>query len=479
VQITPEFAMVTPLQQSIDRVVNGLRPISPVEGRPIRWTLAERLSHYQCPGIGIAVVENGATVWSGGFGVFEQGGSRPIDSHTLFAGASISKPVSAMLALQLVDQGLVDLDTDINTYLTRWQLPSNEFTDAAPVTLRLLLGHKAGTTIHGYGGVDEGAARPDVIDMLEGRPPARPPAVRVDKVPGGSARYSGGGFTIVELLIEELTGLPFPEVAAQRLFRPLGMGETTFRHPLPPALAEHTATGHAAGAKPIPGKWVLSPQVAAGGLYTTPKDYARFMIACRDAWLGRPGALLSQPLAREMMQVQPRSTFGLGWEVLHEGANKRFEHGGSNDGFQCMSMMGLETGHGAIVTTNAESGLLLFWEVLAAIADAFDWNAVMPAPRRQVVITAAERALLIGDYQIVDGPPMRIFEQGGVLYSSIPYLRLSTHEMRMDQAGRFFTDYGPWVSEVVRDPAGRVVEIIMLRDGLVEQMRANRNEEPT
>jgi hypothetical protein len=142
-----------------------------------------------------------------------------------------------------------------------------------------------------------------------------------------------------------------------------------------------------------------------------------------------------------------------------------------------MSMMGLESGHGAIVMTNAESGLLLFWEVLAAIADAFDWNAVMPAPHRQVPIPPTDRALLIGDYQIVDGPPMRIYEQDGVLYSTIPYLRLSTHEMRMDHTGRFFTDYGPWVSEVIRDAAGRVVEIIMLRDGLVEQMRAHRTEE--
>ncbi len=472
---------MAPTELRIDALLEGLRAVTPVVGDTTRWTLAERMTHYRCPGVGIAVIENGALVWSDGFGVMdaseEARSQRPVDERTLFAGASMSKPVTAMLALQLVDQDLIDLDADINRYLKRWQVPANAFTAQSPVTLRWLLGHKAGTSVHGCGGVGTGAARPTLLDMLEGRHPARGPAVRVEAVPGGAARYSGGGFTIVELLIEDITGQPFQAVVAERILKPLGMTSTTFAHPLPAALEARTASGHAAGAKVIPGKWVLSPQVAACGMYSTPADYARFMIACRDAWLGRPGALISRTLARQMMQVQAQSTFGLGWEVLHDGAAKRFEHAGSNDGFQCLSVTCLESGNGAVVMTNAESGMLLYWEIFAAIADAFSWPHFMREPKRLVPITATDRATLIGRYEIVEGPqaiPLRIFERDGALFSTIDGVRLSTHEIRMDDTGRISSDKGPWEAEVVQGADGRAVELIMLRDGLVEQMRARR-----
>lgn len=461
----------------IEQVLNHLGPIVRAEGRPARWTMAERSAHHGCPGVSIAVMERGKLAWSTGWGQLETGQPAQVNAQTMFAGASISKPVTAMLALQLVENGLIDLDANINRYLKGWQLPDNEHTAGAPATLRWLLSHKAGTTVHGFGAEAPGATSPTVIDVLEGRAPAVTPPVRVDKRPGGAMRYSGGGTMIVQLLIEELSGTAFAELAARRVFQPLGMTRTTFVQPLPETLRGNAASGHEGGLNVIPGRWVSTPQLAAGGIWTTAADYARFMMAARDAWLGAPGALLGKALAREMMTTQPDSTFGLGWEVFHSGAKKRFGHGGSSSGYQCESTCFLESGDGAVVMTNAESGLLMYWEIFSAIAQVHQWPDFLMPVRRERAMSADDRAQLVGRYEIVQGPqaiPMRIYEEGSVLMSTIDGMRLSTHEMHMDESGRLFSGMGPYDSEVVRDASGRAVELIIRRDGLAEMMRPRR-----
>ena len=462
-----------------EAVFTRLAPIVPVAGDDTRWTLAERSAHYQCPGLSVAATENGRVAWAAGWGRREVGEVGEVDAQTLFSGASISKPITALLALQLVDQGLVDLDCDINRYLNRWQLPNNEHTEGHPVTLRWLLSHKAGTNVHGFGGMPPDSPLPTLLDVLEGRAPALTPPVRVDKRPGGAMSYSGGGTSIVQLMIEDQTGTDFATLAAQRVFGPLGMTRSTFAQPLPQALRDNAASGHQPGTTVIPGRWVCVPQLGAGGLWTTAADYARFLLGCRDAWLGTPDAVLARSLAQEMMTAQPESTFGLGFEVFHDGARKRFGHGGSNDGFQCESTCFLESGDGAVVMTNSESGLLLYWEVFRAIADVQGWQGFLMPERREKSMNAADRALLVGDYIIEQGPtriPMRVYEEGGVLMSSIAGMRLSTHPLHMDENGRLFSMMGPYDSEVVRDAAGRVVEIIVRRDGVAEIMRPRRGD---
>ena len=461
----------------IETVLSGLAPVVPVQGIEPRWTIAERSAHYQCPGLNIAAMQDGRLAWATGWGAREVGKPEAVNAQTMFSGASISKPVTALLALQLVDEGRIDLDTDINRYLKRWQLPDNEHTQGCPVTLRWLLSHKAGTTVHGFGGVQPDSPLPTLLDVLEGRPPAATPPVRVDKRPGGEGRYSGGGTTIVQLMLEDETGTDFATLAAQRVFSPLGMTRSTFVQPLPEAYRANAASGHQPGAQVIPGRWVCVPQLGAGGLWTTAEDYARFMLACRAAWLGLTGALLTRSLAVEMMTTQPQTTFGLGWEVFHTGTLKRFGHGGSNDGFQCESTCFLESGDGAVVMTNSESGMLMYWEVFRAIADVHGWNGFLMPPRREVPMNAAARALLVGHYEIVQGPtviPMRVYEEDGVLMSTIDGMRLSTHTMHMDERGRLFSPMGPYDSEVIRDGSGRAVELIVRRDGHAEMMRPRR-----
>jgi CubicO group peptidase (beta-lactamase class C family) len=459
----------------IDAVCRSLAPPMRIAGEEIAWTMDERLAHYDCPAVSVAVIENGQLAWSEAFGVLEKGVPTPVDPDTLFSGASISKPLAAVMALQFVERGVFDLDADVNRYLSAWRLPDNAHTADAPVTLRWLLSHMAGTTVGGFGGMSPGSALPTVLDILEGRPPADTPPVRVDKRPGLSTRYSGGGTMIVQLMLEEASGRPFAALAREMIFEPLGMTRTTFENPLPEALRANAAVGHENG-RAIPERWVCVAALAAGGVWTTATDYARFMIACRDAWLGRPGAILGPALATQMMTAQGES-FGLGWEVMGAPPRRRFSHGGSNDGYQCETMCTLEDGNGAVVLTNAESGLIFYWEVFTAVAEAHGWAGFMPAPKAVTPIPADQLDRYTGSFDIVSGvemPEMRIWAEDGALVTHIQGMRGGPNRPLMDQHGRLFNRSRPSETEVTYGPDGRAMELVVRLFGEAEILRMRR-----
>ncbi len=472
--------LVSAADPRIEAVRTRLCPPMLIAGEDTAWTMEDRCAHYDCPAVSVAVIENGAVAWAHAFGVMEKGEARAPDADTVFSGASISKPITAALALKFVERGVFDLDADVNHYLSSWQVPANEFTAVAPVTLRSLLSHTAGTTVHGFGAFPPDKPLPTVLDVLEGRPPALTPPVRVNKVPGTSARYSGGGTLIVQLMLEEASGVPFAELARREIFEPLGMTRTTFETPLPQAWRANAAVGHEDGGA-LSEKWVCVPQLAAGAVWTTPGDYARFMIACRDAWLGRPGALLAQPLAQAMMRAHVGG-FGLGWEIIPRGDDVLFGHGGSNAGYQCESKCFLESGRGAVVMTNADSGLLFYWEVFAAVGRAHGWDDFLPVEKVVTPIAADDLHRFVGDYDIVSGvemPRMRIWVEDGVLVTEMPGMRGGPSRPLMGADGRLFNRARPSETEVVYGQDGRAQELVVRAFGTSEILRMRRAGDTT
>ena len=188
----------------IARVENGLLPATTAAGavaQPMR--LGARMAALKVPGVSIAVINNGVLEWARGYGMADVANGRPVDEHTRFQAASISKPVTAMAALSLVQAGKLSLDQDVNLRLSAWKLPENEFTARRKVTLRALLSHTAGISGHGFGGYPAGARLPNLLEVLDGKPPANSAAVRVAALPGSAWKYSGGGYQIVQLLLTE------------------------------------------------------------------------------------------------------------------------------------------------------------------------------------------------------------------------------------------------------------------------------------
>ena len=197
--LTPAWAQTSPDPISVESE-SHIRAIEAVIAGPVRVTgvdftpptLAERMRQLNVPGVSVAFFRDGKIEWARGFGVMAKGGA-PVTVDTLFQAGSISKPVSAIAALKLVEAGKLDLDANVNGYLKGWKVPDNAFTQDKKVTLRGLLTHTAGLTVHGFPGYARGEAVPTLTQILDSKRPANTSAIRVDTVPGSKWRYSGGG----------------------------------------------------------------------------------------------------------------------------------------------------------------------------------------------------------------------------------------------------------------------------------------------
>ena len=289
------------LAQRIERVENGLLPAAVLKGEtPARMKLTVRMQFYKTPAVSIAVINDGRIEWARAYGVLEAGGKEEATPETLFQAASISKPLSALAALHLVEQGKLDLDADVNKRLISWKVPENEFTKDQKVTVRRLLTHSAGLTVSGFLGYPSDEALPSLRQILEGEKPANSAAIRVDVVPGTKFRYAGGGYVVLQQLMVDVTARSFPELMQKTVLEKLGMSHSTFQQPLSPEHAA-AAAGHLPDGKEIKGKWFVYPELAPAGLWTTPTDLARFVIELQQSRLGKSNKVLSTSMTNQML----------------------------------------------------------------------------------------------------------------------------------------------------------------------------------
>ncbi len=374
----------------IEQIENGLLPLTVVKGQPIqKMKLADRMAHYKVPGISVAVINNYSLEWARSYGVKQNGRPDPVTPETIFQAGSISKPVAATAALRLVQEGKLSLDEDVNGKLTSWKVPENEFTKERKVTLRGLLSHSAGLTIHGFPGYAAGVPVPTLVQVLDGVKPANTGAIRVDLVPGTRERYSGGGYCVMQQMLIDITGKPFPRLLEEIVLRKLEMKQSTYENPVPPARAASAAIAHTQQGEPVAGNWNTYPEMAAAGLWTTPSDLARFVIEIQRSRQGKSNKILSADMIRQMLTPQVGS-FGLGLSL--EGKEKilRFGHGGVDRGFEAFLVGSMDSGQGAVVMTNAQGGMRLAQEILLGIADVYGWPEHRP---REVSAEEAKKSL--------------------------------------------------------------------------------------
>lgn len=339
--------------------------------------IAERMAHYKVPGLSVAVIDNHRIVWARGYGVRSEGGG-PVDTATLFQAASMSKPVAAAVALTLADAGRIGLDKPVNDSLKRWQLPSSPVAPASAVTLRHLLSHSGGLTVHGFAGYPAGAVVPTVPQLLDGQAPANSEAVRIDLTPGTKMRYSGGGSTVGQLMVEDVTGRRFADIADELVLKRVGMGPAGFYQPLPENRAANAAVGHTADGRAIAGRWHTYPELAAAGLWATPSDLARFLIAVSRASAGATDSGIRPNVARLLGEPQPGLVtddggMGLGFFTMGEGRARRIAHSGGNAGFRGYMVIFPETGQGVVVMVNGDGGGKIRGELIRSIAAAYGW----------------------------------------------------------------------------------------------------------
>lgn len=303
-------------------------------------------------GLSLAIIKDGKIAVARAYGVVDDVSKAPVTTSTLFQAGSISKPVSALGVLHLVDAGTLSLDDEVNAKLKSWKVPENPFTSAEKVTLRRLLSHTAGLTVHGFPGYDVAGPMPTLVQVLDGASPANTAAIRVDTTPGAIWRYSGGGFTVAQQLVIDVTGQPFPQYMERTVLAPIGMTSSTFEQPLPAARASLTAAGYYADGTPVRGRWHVYPEMAAAGLWTTPTDLAKFAIEIQQTLAGRGHGVVSQAMARQYVTEQ-KNGYALGVGLMRAGPTRRFGHGGRDEGFDALLVAGVESGDGFVVMINA------------------------------------------------------------------------------------------------------------------------------
>jgi CubicO group peptidase (beta-lactamase class C family) len=408
----------------IAKVESELGPVIQVAGEPeTAWPLAQRMAFHNVPGVSIAVIKDGKIAWAKGYGVLETGQATSVNTETIFQAGSISKPTATVAALRMVERGQLQLDAPINDFLKAWKVPDNDFTKQAPVTLRGIMSHGAGLTVHGFPGYEAGAPVPTVPQVLDGVPPANTPAVRVDKVPGSSWRYSGGGYTIMQLAMTDVSGKDFPALTDELVLKPAGMTRSSYVNPLPMDNRANAATAHHRDGTKVPGDSHTYPEMAAAGLWTTPSDLDRLALSVVAAARGDKDALLGPDMTKQMLTTQIGS-YGLGFDLAEPGDGQVFSHGGVDEGFESY-LFAYTDGHGgAAIMTNAQGGMRLAQEIMVSLARVYGWKYGAAEVRTAMALAPERAALFVGDYVVKSsGQPhltMTISAEGDKLWVAAP-----------------------------------------------------------
>jgi len=391
------------LEAKIRRIENSLIPTLHIKGTPVvPASLADRMSLFKVPAVSVAVAKDGKIEWAKAYGLRDVEAKSPAGPETLFQAASISKAVTAAAALHFVERNILDLDEDVNVKLLSWQVPENGFTAKQKVTLRRILSHSAGLTVHGFPGYPAGQALPTLKQVLDGEKPANTDPIRVDALPGFRWRYSGGGYTVLQQLLIDVLGRPFPDILKETVLDPAGMTESAFAQPLPEGLLARAAVGYSSEGKPVEGRRYVYPELAAAGLWTTPTDLLKFALEISAAREGKSEKILSRPMTQVMLRTE-KAPSSLGFFPEGEGADFRFGHSGGNAGFECDLIYFPERGIGMAVMTNSDNGGALMNQIERAIAAEYGLPDFRPVVEKAIIpVDAAVLAGYAGEYEIVD-----------------------------------------------------------------------------
>ncbi len=428
------------IEERIGRIITNLRPkgVLPNQYGPPQ-NLSDRMMLEQIPGLSVAVVSGGEIEWARGFGVKEYGKHGPVTTETLFEAASITKTIFTVALMKLVNEGVLDLDEDVNNYLKSWRVPKNDSWQPI-VTLRQILSHTAGLNIHGVVGYARGDSIPTLVQVLNGEPPSIQPPIIVDGIPGLQNRYSTGGYAIAEQVVIDVTGRSVAELVREIVLEPLEMAHSSMDEPLPSRFDRLMATGHTWSRQPIKGKW-SAHTLGVSRLRTTPSDLARLGIEFQRALQGKPTKVISNASAMQMLNPPIGNEWGLGLRIAGEEDSIRFWMTGSSFGFVAMWIFYRDIGKGAVVMNNFDWGDLFLYEVTRAVAGEYAWpdysDTLQPKDKSPVRVSSESLSLYAGRYVTSDSKCFEVEVANGHLVIQPP----QQHPLQLfaESATQFYT----------------------------------------
>ena len=457
--VTPAL---TNTQQRIHKIESCIPQPVIVAGEPRTCsTLTQKMAEFHVPGVSVAVIHDGKIEWARGYGVKQIGGE-PVTANTLFQAGSISKPVAAMAALRQVQLGKVTLDGNVNNWLTSWKVPPSSAAPGAVVTLRELLTHTAGFTVHGFEGYAANAPVPSLVQVLDGEKPANSDPIRLESPPRDHWNYSGGGFTVMQQLMIDVTKEPFAKLLHDTVLGPIGMTHSTYDQPLPAPLRSTAAVPYRADGTSVEGGAHTYPELAAAGLWTTPSDLARYVIENQKSLKGLANHVLSQAMTQQMM-TPGMGSWGLGVEVGGSPSDPYFRHNGANEGFQDLFIGYEHSGEGAVVMTNVDGGLGLANALLRSIAVAYGWPDFQPTAHTMVKVPSNTLARYVGTYAVSPDFSLVVTLEGDQLFSQAS--NQDKIPVFPESPTKFFLKVVDAQIEFFPDAQGKVSRLILYQNG--------------
>lgn len=352
-----------------------LRPIYLKGQRPEKMRLADRMSFYKVPGVSLAVMDRYRLEWSRTYGYKDVVQYRPLTAGTVFQAGDLSQPVSAAVALRLVEEGLTGLDVDLGEYYTDIAFSERRYRPSERISFSLhnLLCHNAGFYPWSSEGYSGATPLPDLTAILRGQEPARNYHSYRGYDPEIPVRFSDFNYVLLEQYLTDRTGKNWPQLAREEVIERLGLKNTFFGSPQ----VEDVASGHLRDGEEVDGGWYRYPEQAARGLWSTPEEYLRLLIELIDCARGKTGGLISPQLARRMLSPQAA---GSGYGFRLEGEHEKFKLflKGKTGGFRTAVLIYPALGQGAVVMTNSDNGGVLTEEILRGLAVIYGWPDYQP-----------------------------------------------------------------------------------------------------
>jgi CubicO group peptidase (beta-lactamase class C family) len=365
------------LEERIDRIQNGLLRGVVIKGEPVPTRkLADEMVAWHVPGVSIAMI-HGGKIECARFRLYEHRRHPGYARHSFpgrFHQQTACRRCGSSPSLSRQNQP----GCDINQCLKSWKVPDNTFTEQTKVTMRELLTHTAGLTVHGFRGYASGEPVPTLLEVLNGEKPANSDPIRVDVKPGTLWRYSGGGYVVAQQLLQDLSGEPFPRLMHETVLVPIGMTHSTYDQPLPKNRLTEIATPYRGDGKSVEGGPHTYPEMAPAGLWTTPSDLARYALEVQRSLAGISNPVLSKAQVQRML-TPGMNDWGLGPQLGGKPGHRYFTHGGANEGYRCQ-LVAYNEGDGVVVMTNGDGGGQLAMEIVRGVAHEYGWPDFQSEP---------------------------------------------------------------------------------------------------
>ena len=349
------------------------------------------------PALSIALIKQGKIEWADTYQNSDLLPEQKLDCTSLFQAASLSKPVTLLAVLRMVEAGHIDLDRNIQEYLTDFVIPPGKQTDKNPVTFRNILAHRSGITAGGYQGYENGKPIPSDLDVLNGKNGANSHAIQVLTEPNRQLAYSGGGYTLAEVAIQNRLSDSFSNIMQRWILDPVRMELTDFSQPLPKAKWSRAAKGFLQSGESVKGGWHNHPEQAAAGLWSNAIDLAKLLIEVRKGYLGESSVFAQKTIQSMLKDEQDGHVYG--FLIKRVGDSIFLTHYGGNAGYRTGMTIDLTRGNGLVYLINSDNGGNLGNNLLLSASRLYGWNHFKQIEVTRTKVKVESLRELIGNYR--------------------------------------------------------------------------------